>query len=133
MRSSTLARTFEALSDERRCQVVELLGTAPRSAGELAQQTGLSASAMSRHLKVLLELKLIKDRRDPRDARIRMFELRPERLTACQSWLDQVQAHWQQNLNSFKDYLDHEAESPGRRTRAKPAGRSGPRNRAARS
>ncbi|QDP95059.1 winged helix-turn-helix transcriptional regulator [Microlunatus elymi] len=114
MTSSTLARTFEALSDERRCRVVELLGTAPRSAGELAQQTGLSASAMSRHLRVLLELELITDSRHPDDARVRMFSLRPERLADCRSWLDQVQAHWQQNLAAFKQHVEKSTPSKGK-------------------
>ncbi len=95
-----------ALSDPHRCQVVELLGARPHSAGELARLTGLSPSAMSRHLRLLLQHGLVTDQRNRDDARVRVFSLNPEGLVGCQAWLDQVQAHWQANLASFKRHVE---------------------------
>jgi DNA-binding transcriptional ArsR family regulator len=109
MSTSSIARSFEALSDPHRCRVVELLGGRPHSAGELARLTGLSPSAMSRHLRLLLHHGLITDRRNPDDARVRVFSLDPDGLIGCQAWLDQIQAHWRTNLASFKRHAESEA------------------------
>ena len=81
---------IDALSDPTRRQIVTLLGGGPRRAGELAAEVGMSAPAMSRHLRVLLEAAVITDERLEKDARARVFRLRPESIKAAQSWLDSV-------------------------------------------
>ncbi|MGH3489622.1 MAG: ArsR/SmtB family transcription factor [Actinopolymorphaceae bacterium] len=99
-------RLFETLADPRRREIVQLLGQRAHRAGELARATGTSAPAMSRHLRALLEAGLVTDERVPEDARVRIFRLRPESLVAVQAWLDQVQAHWNEQLQSFKRHAD---------------------------
>lgn len=96
---------FAALADPVRCRVIEQLGAGPLSAGELAQQTCSSPSSMSRHLKVLLAADLVADARSPDDARVRVFRLQTEQLAATTAWLDQVQAHWRTNLDSFRAHV----------------------------
>lgn len=68
--------------------------------------TGLSAPAMSRHLRVLLDAGLVEDERIPEDARVRLFKLQPQSLVAVQAFLDQVQAEWHTQLRSFKDHVE---------------------------
>jgi DNA-binding transcriptional ArsR family regulator len=103
---SEVAVLFGALADPARRQVVQLLGTAPRRAGELSAAAGMSAPAMSRHLKVLLQAGVITDERTSQDARMRYFRLRPQSLTALRAWLDQLQAHWDEQLASFKRHVE---------------------------
>ena len=102
---------FEALADPTRREVVRLLGEGPQRAGRLAAATGASSPAMSRHLRVLLSAGLITDERVPDDARIRLFRLRPEPLVAVQAWLDQVQAHWNEQLTAFKRHVEERTDS----------------------
>ena len=102
---------FAALADPTRRRVVELLGDRPRRAGELAAAAGTSAPVMSRHLRILLEAGFVSDERVPNDARLRVFRLRPEPVEALQAWLDQLQAHWNEQLRSFKRYVEVEEES----------------------
>ena len=104
-------RFFEALADPTRREVVRLLGEGPQRAGRLAAATGASSPAMSRHLRVLLSAGLITDERVPDDARIRLFRLRPEPLVAVQAWLDQVQAHWNEQLTAFKRHVEERTDS----------------------
>jgi DNA-binding transcriptional ArsR family regulator len=101
-------RFFEVLADPTRRQVVRLLGEGPQRAGRLAAATGTSAPAMSRHLRILLSADLITDERVPDDARVRIFRLRQEPVVAVQAWLDQVQAHWQEQLGAFKKHIEEE-------------------------
>ena len=81
---------IEALSDPTRRQIVALLGGGPKRAGELASEVGMSAPAMSRHLRVLLSARVITDERLDEDARARVFRLRPESIEAAQAWLGGV-------------------------------------------
>ena len=97
---------FAALADPTRRHVVQLLGSKPCRAGELAEAAGMSAPAMSRHLRVLLQAGIVADERPPEDARLRVFRLRPQSMVALQAWLDQLQAHWDEQLHSFKRHVE---------------------------
>lgn len=97
---------FEVLSDPTRRHVVQLLGKRPHRAGELADATGTSQPAMSRHLKILLSSGIVQDERVAEDARVRMFRLQPESLVAVQAFLDQLQAEWRTQLRSFKRHVE---------------------------
>jgi DNA-binding transcriptional ArsR family regulator len=52
----------------------------------------MSAPAISRHLRVLLEALVIEDERLETDARARVFRLRPQSITAARVWLDEILA-----------------------------------------
>ena len=101
-----LNTTFAALADPTRRQVVQLLSQGPRRAGDIAESAGTSGPAMSRHLRVLLEAGIVADERPPGDARVRVFRLSPGSMVAVQAWLDQVQAHWNTQLRSFKCHVE---------------------------
>ncbi len=97
---------FSVLADPTRRRVLELLSDKPSRAGELAAAAGTSAPVMSRHLRILLEGGLVTDERSPDDARARVFRLRPEPMRDVQAWLDQLQAHWNEQLASFKQHVE---------------------------
>ena len=86
----TAGSVIEALSDPTRRQIVTLLSSGPKRAGELAAEVGMSAPAISRHLRVLLAALVIADERLDQDARARVFRLRPESIKTVQTWLDSV-------------------------------------------
>ena len=104
--AAAIDRLFGALADPTRRSVVQLLGTGPRRAGELAAATRTSPPTMSRHLKVLLEAGIAADERDKDDARARVFRLRPESMRTVHAWLDQLEAEWDARLESFKRHVD---------------------------
>ncbi len=109
-----MARTtdppFQALADPTRRAVVELLGRGPLRAGALAAETGTSAPTMSRHLKVLLASGLVGEERDPTDARARIFHLRPESVAGLQAWIDQLGAHWDEQLRSYQGHVQRRSK-----------------------
>jgi hypothetical protein len=45
---------------------------------------------MSRHVRVLLQAGIVADERTARDARARVFRLRPQSMVASHAWLDQL-------------------------------------------
>ena len=106
-----VVRFLPALADPTRQRVVELLADGARRAGELAEAAGTSAPVMSRHLRILLEAGFVADERVPADARVRVFHLRREPILALQAWLDQLQAHWNEQLGAFKRYVEEKERS----------------------
>lgn len=105
---SELAVLLQALGDPARLRVVEVLSRSPRRAGDLAAAAGVPAPAMSKHLRVLLAAGIVTDERSARDARVRVFRLRRESVVAVRAWLDQVQAHWDEQLKGFKAHVERE-------------------------
>lgn len=101
-----LADVFQALAAPTRMDVVQLLAKEPRRAGELALATGSSAAAMSKHLKVLLDVGVVEDERSLDDARARIFRLRPRSVDAVQTWLAQLQRNWDGQLAAFKQHVE---------------------------
>jgi DNA-binding transcriptional ArsR family regulator len=97
---------LQALGEHTRLEVVRLLSAGPCRAGELAEASRVSAPSMSKHLRVLLRAGVIADERSAEDARLRMFRLRPESVDALGAWLDQLRAHWDEQLGSFKRHVE---------------------------
>lgn len=98
--------TLAALADPTRRRVVDLLKERPRPAGELARAAEMSGPAMSRHLRVLRKSHLIEELRDEEDARYRIYSLRREPFLELQSWLDEVQVFWSDQLDAFKKHVE---------------------------
>jgi DNA-binding transcriptional ArsR family regulator len=105
---SELAAVLQALADPARLRVVEALSRSPQRAGDLAAAAGVPAPTMSKHLRVLLAAGIVTDERGARDARVRVFRLRRESVVAVRAWLDQVQAHWDEQLRAFKAHVERE-------------------------
>ena len=103
-----MAVVLQALAEPTRLAVVQLLSTGPRRAGELAQAAHMSAPSMSKHLRVLLETGIVTDERRAEDARLRVFRLRPEPIAVMRAWLDQLQAHWDEQLRAFKRHVEED-------------------------
>jgi DNA-binding transcriptional ArsR family regulator len=105
-RRGDVVPVLQALADPTRLHAVELLSKGPRRAGQLADELGVSAPAMSKHLRVLLDAGIVADERLADDARARVFRLRPESVVAVRAWLDQLQAHWDDQLGAFKAHVE---------------------------
>ena len=101
-----LTPVLQALAEPTRLGVVQLLSAGPRRAGELAEASGMSAPTMSKHLRVLAPRRGRRRRTPDEDARARVFRLRPESVVALRAWLDQLQAHWDEQLRSFKRHVE---------------------------
>jgi len=102
----SLDRTLTALADPQRRVVVELLRERPRAAGELARLAGLSAPAMSRHLRTLRESGLVSETHAGLDARVRVYQLTPGPMEHLKSWLEETERLWSRQLLSFKTHIE---------------------------
>jgi DNA-binding transcriptional ArsR family regulator len=103
---SELPEHFAALADPTRFSVVELLKVRPYRAGELAEALAMTPPALSRHLRVLRKSGLIVDDGDDNDARVKCYRIDATRFATMREWLAEVEAFWNDQLGSFKDYAE---------------------------
>ena len=69
----------------------------------LAAHFDQSRPAVSRHLRVLREARLVTEQRDGRERR---YRLEPAALQQVAAWVEGYRAFWQMNLGSLKRYLE---------------------------
>ena len=113
--NAALDSTLIALADPVRRRVVETLKERPRRAGEIAELLNVGLPAMSKHLRVLRASALVEEERQEHDARVRVYRLRPERLTELKDWLEDVQTFWSDQLASFKSAAERAASAKRKR------------------
>lgn len=109
--TTDLDATFAALADPTRRAVVGLLREGPRRPSELAEALSLSRPAVSRHLKVLRDAKLVAEQTQASDARKRVYRLQPERFQRLRGWADEVTALWTDQLDAFRRHAEARARA----------------------
>lgn len=82
-----LQQTLKALADPTRREILNLLKSGKRSAGEIAEQFDISAAAISRHLSILKDADLISD---TRDGKYIFYELNATVLEEILLWISDL-------------------------------------------
>ncbi len=98
-----MTTTFEALADPTRRRILDLLREQPRLVGELADLLEISQPGVSKHLRVLREVGLVRVRQD---AQRRWYELRPEPLAEVAGWLEPYRQLWEARFDRLDNLLD---------------------------
>jgi DNA-binding transcriptional ArsR family regulator len=97
---------WTALGDPTRRAIFERLADRPRAVGELASELPVSRPAVSQHLKVLKDARLVVDQRV---GTRRIYQLDPDGLAALRGYLDHF---WDQALAGYKAAVEqHTKES----------------------
>jgi DNA-binding transcriptional ArsR family regulator len=97
-----LSRVFSALADPTRRAILLRLGEGPTTVTALAAPFPISLPAISRHLKVLEQAGLIS--RD-RQAQWRTNTLQAAPLREATTWMEQLDARWQQRFDRLDAHL----------------------------
>ena len=79
-----IQQTMKALSDPIRREILGLLRSGRKSAGEIAEKFPVSGAAVSKHLSVLRDADLI---RDAREGKFIFYELNTSVLEEVMLWL----------------------------------------------
>lgn len=97
------ARVLDALGDPTRRSVFVRLKGRARSVGEIASGMDVSRSAVSQHLKVLKDARLVTDRAE---GTRRLYSVDPRGIEVVREWLD---GFWDETLAAFKEAAEREA------------------------
>jgi DNA-binding transcriptional ArsR family regulator len=135
MMTQTLDTTFSALADPTRRAILAALAKRPElSVGEIASPFGISLPAISKHLDVLEDAKLL---RRAKSGRMVICRLEPKPMEAAMRWLSEYEKFWTLRLDALTALLEEtpwqkpktsrsalSAPSRPRRKRSSPRGRT---------
>ena len=94
---------FRAIADPTRRAILDRLRAGPANAGALAADFRQSRPAISKHLKVLRDSRLVSEERVGRE---RVYTLDPVPLQRVAGWVEGYRSFWQSSFAQLKRYLE---------------------------
>ena len=94
---------FHAIADPTRRAILDRLRAGPANAGSLASDFSQSRPAISKHVRVLCEARLVLESRSGRE---RYYRVNPVPLQTVAGWLEGYRSFWQSSLEQLKRNLE---------------------------
>ena len=101
-RASTTSDVFNAIAETHRRDILDLLITGEKAVGAIVNDLSISQPQVSRHLRVLSEVGLVRCRAE---GRRRLYRLEPEHLRPLREWLVKYEQAWNDRMDRLDDYL----------------------------
>ncbi|TXK84506.1 helix-turn-helix transcriptional regulator [Paenibacillus sp. N3.4] len=98
---------FQAIADPTRRQVLKLLGEQEMPVTVISGHFPMSRTAVSKHLRILADAGLVKERKVGRETR---YRLDAEPLMELKRWLAFYERYWENKLNVLKRFVEADGE-----------------------
>ena len=111
-RASTTSDVFNAIAEAGRREILDALMAGEKAVGAIVSDLSMSQPQVSKHLRVLSEVGLVRCRAE---GRRRLYRLEPARLRPLHDWLSKYEQAWNVRLDRIDDLL-HELQRKGERS-----------------
>jgi DNA-binding transcriptional ArsR family regulator len=111
-RASTTSDVFNAIAEAGRRDILDVLMTGEKAVGAIVDDLSMSQPQVSKHLRVLSEVGLVRCRAD---GRRRLYRLEPAQLRPLHDWLSKYEQAWNARLDRMDDLLQ-ELQQEGERS-----------------
>lgn len=101
-RASTTSDVFNAIAEPRRRDILVLLRSGERPVAQVAEELGLPQPATSKHLRVLREVGLVRDRQSGKQ---RLYELDADALRTVHEWTGGFEQFWNASFDRLDAYV----------------------------
>jgi len=101
-RSATTSDVFNAIAEAHRREVLDALIPGEKAVGEIVHGLSMSQPQVSKHLRVLSEVGLVRCRAE---GRRRLYRLESARLAPLHEWLGKYERALNARLDRLDDYL----------------------------
>jgi DNA-binding transcriptional ArsR family regulator len=101
-RTPTTHDPFNAVAEPKRRRLLEVLGARELSVNEIVEKLGWSQPTVSKHLGVLKQVGLVRERRVGRQ---RMYRVNPERLKPIYDWVAPFEHYWSESFDRLDEVL----------------------------
>lgn len=98
---------FQAISDSTRRKLLILLAEKEMSIAEIADHFPISRTAVTKHLTILSDAKVVTNRKVGRET---SFLLEPKPLMEIKEWLNFFEAYWDDQLAMLKKYVEQDCD-----------------------
>jgi DNA-binding transcriptional ArsR family regulator len=99
-RAATTSDPFNAVAEPRRREILEYLANDEREVGQIVVALRLEQPSVSKHLRVLREVGLVRVRRNGRHM---LYKTNAQALRPLHEWTGYFEKLWTQQLNRVKD------------------------------
>jgi DNA-binding transcriptional ArsR family regulator len=99
-RAATTSDAFNAVAEPRRREILSFLALGERPVGDLVAALGLEQPSISKHLRVLRDVGLVRVRRDGRRM---LYRTNAEAIRPVHEWSSQFQRLWRHQLRRVKE------------------------------
>jgi DNA-binding transcriptional ArsR family regulator len=102
-RTATTADTFNAVAEPRRRQILDVLAAGERPVNDLVRALGLTQPQVSKHLRVLREVRAVEVREAGRQ---RLYRLNGHALKPIHDWVKAYERSWSERFDELDDVLE---------------------------
>ena len=99
-RASTTSDAFNAVAEPRRREILSYLAGAERPVGEIVAALGLEQPSVSKHLRVLRNVGLVRMRCQGRQ---KLYQTNAAAIRPLYEWAGTFERYWQHQLNRVKE------------------------------
>jgi len=99
-RAATTSDAFNAVAEPRRRQILDCLAGQERSVGDIVARLHLEQPSVSKHLRVLHKVGLVRVRRNGRHM---FYRANPDALRPLHEWTKTFERLWAHQLNRIKE------------------------------
>ena len=99
---------FKAIADPTRREILMMLSQQPASVNTISKRFNMTRPAVSKHIKILSENKLIYIQPDRLDKRQRNCHVHLDTLMEVQQYIAKLSEFWEQRLDKLDDFLDNQ-------------------------
>ena len=110
-RAATTSDVFNAIAEPQRRQILVLLRAGERPVTELAQALRMTQPGASKHLRVLREVGLVRDRNAGKQ---RLYGLDARELRPVHEWTGGFERFWNESFARLEEYVQ-DLKQEGRR------------------
>jgi len=107
-RASTTSDAFNAVAEPRRRDILAFLALEERPVGEIVDALGLEQPSVSKHLRVLREVGLVRVRRDGRQM---LYQTNAEAIKPLHDWASKFERFWDHQLLRVKERAERKASN----------------------
>ena len=101
-RAATTSDAFNAIAEPQRRDILALLRAGERPVTDLAQELGMSQPRASKHLRVLREVGLVRDRKAGKQ---RLYGLDVRGLRPVHEWTGGFEQFWNESFDRLDAYV----------------------------
>jgi DNA-binding transcriptional ArsR family regulator len=101
-RATATADVFNAIAETHRREILDVLVDGELPVGAIVEELAMSQPQVSKHLRVLSDVGLVRCRADGRH---RLYRLDPTPLRPLHDWVAKYERMWNARLDQLDDYL----------------------------
>ena len=108
-RAATTSDAFNAIAEPRRRDILNYLALEERPVGGIVRTLGLEQPSVSKHLRVLLDVGLVRVRREGRRM---LYQTDADAIRPLHEWTSTFERLWRNQLNRIKERAESSGERP---------------------